>query len=469
MAISSIGIGSGLDVNSIISKLTDVEKQPLTTLKADAATIQAKVSAYGQVKSLISTFSDAAAKLTRDSAWNGLTIASTNTSAVNATVTGIASASTLSVGVQKLAQAQSTASAVVPTGTDLGGTLTIQLGTWNSGLTGFTPGLSSAVSITMTPGTTSLAAVASRINDANAGVTATVIKDASGERLMIRSKDTGEAAGFQIKAGSDASTGLAQLAFDPGTTATTTTRSQAGQNAQATINGVSVSSPTNSLTDTIPGLTIQLSQVTTSDALITASTDTATMKKNIQDFVDAYNAVSKFLGDATKYDSETKSAGLLQGDATALGLQNQLRAMLGSTTSGGTYKYLSDLGISIQRGGGLQVDSAKLDTALKTPENVKALFASDTGTLQTSGVAVKLKSFMTGLLALDGTLNTKTDSFDAATKRNTAEQDKVNARAALVEKRLKAQYTALDTQMASLTALSTYVNQQVTTWNNTKS
>ncbi len=471
MAISSIGIGSGLPVEATISQLIDVEKRPLVTLKADATTIQAKVSAYSQVKSLASTMSDAVSKLTRDSGWNGLTIASTNTAAVNATVTGIASASTISVGVQKLAQAQSTASAVVPTGTDLGGTLTIQLGTWNSGLTGFTPGASSAVSITMAPGETSLAAVASRINDANAGVTATVLKDASGERLMIRSKDTGEAAGFQIKAGADASTSLAQLAFDPGTTTTTTTRPQAGQNAEATINGITVSSATNSLKDTIPGLTIQLSQVTAagSDTLITASTDTATMKKNVQDFVDAYNALNTLLGDSTKYDSETKSAGLLQGDSTALGLQNQMRAMLGSTTSGGVYSYLSDIGVSIQRGGGLLVDGSKLDNALKNPDNVKKLFANDTGNLQTSGVAVKLKSYMTGLLSFDGTLNRKSDSFDAATKRNTAEQDKVTARAAAVEKRMRAQYTALDTQMASLTALSNYVNQQVTTWNNTKS
>src|SRR4051812_33753896 len=126
MAISSIGIGSGLPVDSIISKLTDLEKAPLVTLKANAETIQAKVSAYSQVKSLISTLSDATSKLTRDSAWNGLTIATTDSSSVTATVTGIASASTISVGVQKLAQAQSTASAVVPTGTDLGGTLTIQ-------------------------------------------------------------------------------------------------------------------------------------------------------------------------------------------------------------------------------------------------------------------------------------------------------------------------------------------------------
>jgi len=469
MAISSIGIGSGLDVNSIISKLTDVEKQPLVSLKANAATIQAKVSAYAQVKSLISTFSDAASKLTRDSAWNGLTIASTNSDAVSATVTGIASASTISVGVQKLAQAQSTASAVVPTSTDLGGTLTIQLGTWNSGLTGFTPGTSSAVSITMDAGETSLAAVATRINNANAGVTATVLTDASGQRLMIRSTDTGAAAGFKITAGSDATTGLAQLAFDPSTTTTTTTRTQAGQNAEATINGVSVTSANNTLTNTIPGLTIQLSQVTTADVMLTASTDTATMKKNIQDFVDAYNAVNTFLGDATKYDSETKSAGLLQGDATALGLQNTLRAMLGSTTSGGTYKYLSDIGVSLQRGGGLSVDSSKLDTALKDPTTVKALFATDSDNLQSDGLAVKLKSYMVGLLALDGTMNNKSDALDAATKRNTAEQDKVNARAALVEKRLKAQYTALDTQMASLTALSNYVTQQVTTWNNTKS
>jgi len=195
--------------------------------------------------------------------------------------------------------------------------------------------------------------------------------------------------------------------------------------------------------------------------------DTAAMKKNIQDFVTAYNAVNDLLSTSTKYDAETKTAGVLQGDNTAVGLQGALRMLtMGSVGGSGALQRLSDIGISLQQGGKLSVDETKLDKALQDPTALKPLFATAADSAgQGGGIAVQFKNFTSGLLSLDGLMNNKSDALEAAKKRNTSEQDKVNDRAAVVEKRLRAQYTALDAKMGQLTALNSYISQQVAAWN----
>lgn len=471
MAISSTGIGSGLDVNSIVEQLTALEKRPLVQLQVKAMAIQTKLSAFGQIKAQISALSDAASKLRLDSAWNGLTVASTNAAAVSGTISGIASASSMSVEVQKLAKTQSLASTAVPAATAMGtGTLTIQLGSWNVGMTAFTAGLSSPVAITIGAGEDGLASIASKINSANAGVTATVLKDATGERILLRSKETGLEQGFRVQATDDDSNntdnlGLSRLAFDPENGTAGFSQTQAARNAEATINGVAVVSAKNTLVDTIPGLTLNLTQETTSPVEVTLATDTATMKKNILDFVNAFNALNKTLAESTKYDSETKTAGVLQGDSTTVSLRNALRSVVGSSSVGGTFQRLSDIGIDLKLGGDMTVNNTKLDAALQDPDNLKKLFATDNSNAQTNGFGLKVKDFAQGLLADAGLVTNKSSALKAAIDRNAKDQDKVNDRATLMEKRLRAQYTALDVKMGSLTSLNAFITQQVTLWN----
>lgn len=473
MGISSTGIGSGLDVEGIITKLVALEKQPLTSLQIKATVIQAKISDYSQVKALVSTLTDTASKLSLDSGWNSLSVTSSDSTAVSATVTGIASTTSFSVGVQQLAKAQSSVSSAVTAGVALGssGTLNIQLGTWGSG-NAFTAGSAASVSVTVAA-TDTMAQIANKINDSGVGVIATVLTDASGDRLMLRSSSTGESAGFRIQATDDDgtntdSTGLSRLAFD--LSATTAygmgaNTYQVGQNAKATINGIAITSTTNKFAGAVAGLTINATEVTSSNVEITATNDKPATTTNIQAFVDAYNAVNKYLADATAYDDTTKKSGDLQGDSTAIGLRNSLRSMLGTGVVGGSYKRLSDIGLGMGRDGNLTVDGAKLSTALDNPASVKTLFAQKNTDSTTNGIARKVKTFADGLLAFSGGLNNKADALAAETKRNTANQDKVTARAAAVEKRLRTTYTALDTKMAGLTALSTYITDQVAAWN----
>ena len=494
MGISSTGIGSGLDVEGIITKLVALEKQPLVSLQAKATVIQTKISDYSQVKSLVSTLTDAASKLSLDSGWNTVAVASSNSAAVSATVSGIAGATSFSVGVSQLAKAQSSVSDAVVAGTAVGsaGTLTLQLGSWGPARTNgtgsvFTAGSAASVNVTVGASDT-LAQIAAKINDAGSGVVATVLTDASGDRLMLRSSNTGGSQGFRVQAADTGDSnntddhGLSALAFDldqdPGTTPTGSptvaaygmgaNSYQAGQNAKATVNGIAVTSANNNFKDVVAGLTITASAVTTSDVELTTTNDKAALTKNIQAFVDAYNAVNKYLADATAYDDASKKSGDLQGDSTAIGLRNSLRSLLGTGVVGGSYTRLSDIGLSMGRAGNLAVDTTKLGTALDNPASVKTLFAQKNTDTSTNGVARKVKTFADGLLAFSGGLNNKADALAAETKRNTAEQDKVTNRAAAVEKRLRTTYTALDTKMAGLTALSTYITQQVQAWTSNK-
>lgn len=473
MGITSIGIGSGLEVEDIITKLLALEKKPLQGLQAKAEKIQTKVSSYGEIKSLVSTLQDAASKLTLDSGWNTLAVKSSRDSAVSVSVTGIASATSFSVGVQKLAQSQSTVSTAISAGGSIGsGQLTLEMGSWNAGV--FTPGTAAAVSVTVGANDT-LAQVAAKINDSGAGVVATVLTDASGDRLMLRSKDTGAAAGFRITAADDDgnngdNAGLSRLAFDLAqpTVGMAANAYQAGQDAVATINGITVTSAKNQLVDVVPGLTISLNEVTTGapDALITSTVDKAAMTKNIQEFVDAYNAVNTYLATATKYDDKTKTAGDLQGDSTTVGLRNSLRSVLTAGVSDGPFRALSAIGITLGRDGNLTVSGSDLSKALDDLDGVKKLFVQRHEDGTSTGLAARMKSVTGDMLSFDGLINNKTDALGRESDRNLSEQDKINKRADVTEARLRKTYSALDAKMGSLQALANYMDQQVAQWNN---
>lgn len=470
--ISSPGVGTnGLDVKSIISQLVTLEKRPLDTLKLQAATVNTKISAFGQIKSLVSTLQDAAGKLTSVTGWNGVATTSSDSKFVSATAVGGTLPTTFSVEVQSLAKAQATASAaLLPVGGALGsGTLRLELGKWSVAPASFTPGSGQPVDITISA-SDKLSDVASKINGANAGVTASVLSDASGERLLLRSKSTGEEFGFRLSvmedgdtdpqsAGNTDATGLSRLVN--GATVT-----QAAADAKATVNGIAVSSATNTFASTISGVTFKAEQVTTAPIDITVSKDNSAIQSNIDGFVKAYNAINQLLQDATKYDAATKSAGLLQGDSTAVALQNSLRNAIQSvTTGGGAFQRLADIGITQQLGGDLVVDSSKLTKALsENPDDVKNLFRN-TGGGAADGIAVQLKALTTNLLSNDGFFNSKDATLQLSLKRNSQDQTRVNEKVEAFEKRITQRYNALDTQLSSLNGLNAYISQQVTAWN----
>ena len=465
--ISSPGIGSGLDVQSIVTQLVALEKAPLTGLKTQATSLQTRLSTYGTIKSQISALGDAATKLSTSKGWNAVTATSSNSAAVGVTASSGAPASSFSISVQQLAKAQSTASSAVAADTAMGtGSMTIELGSWSGNA--FTAGSGTPVTVTIGSGEDTLAKIAAKINDANAGVSATVLKDASGERLLMRSKETGATTGFRVSVADDDTndtdaSGLSRLAYAAGN-ANGMAQTQAGQNALATVNGVSISSTSNKLSNTLPGLTLQLSQVTTAPVEVDVSTDLEAIRTNVQAFVDNYNTLNTTIANATRYDASTKVAGALQGDSTATGLQNALRSMMRSVTSSTPFTRLTDIGIEMQTGGKLTLDSEKFDAALGNLDGLKSLFTAP-GSGTTQGFGLKVKAFAEGLVDADGLLSTKTNSIQSSIKRNTSEQDRVNDRASRAETRYLAQYNAMDAAVAKLNGLNSFVSQQITMWN----
>jgi flagellar hook-associated protein 2 len=468
-AISSPGIGSGLDVQSIVSQLVAVEKASISTLEKKATSFQTKLSVYGTIKSQFATLGDAATKLSTSSGWNSVTATSSNASAISVSASSGAAVTSFSMQVQQLAKAQSGSSSAVPIGTAMGtGTMTIDLGSWSG--SNFTQGSGTPVSVTIDAGNDSLSAIAGKINDAGAGVTATVLKDASGERLLLRSKETGEANGFRISVADDDGnntdgSGLSRLAFDLGNTSGMA-QNQAGQNALATVNGLSISSASNKLTDTLPDMTINLLQVTTDAVELDVSADTDTIKKNVQSFIDAYNTLASNLKSATRYDESTQKAGVLQGDATAVRLQSALRSMMGSTTASSPFTRLSEVGIEIQTGGTLSLNSSKFTEALDDLPGLQALFSQDTGNDATQGFGLKVSKFATAMTEYEGLLSNKTDGIQALIDRNSDDQDRITERASRVESRLLAQNQAMDTKVSSLSTLNSFISQQIALWNN---
>ena len=451
MAISSAGIGSGLDVAKIVEQMVAAEKVPLKKLEYKAEGIQTQISTYGEIKSLTSKLGDIVSKLTRDSAWNGVSISSSNPT-LSGTMTGIAATGTYNIKVTHLAQAQTTA---------LGGAGGIALAKDQAmGAAGTIKLKMGAVEKDISvSGSDTLTKIATKINEAEMGIQASVVTDVDGkERLMLRSKETGTDKAFTV-----------DLSAAPTVLGQNTT--QNAQNAKVELNGLVVESSANTFANTIPGMSFTVSEVTSTAATLNVKADTEAMKKNIQEFVDTYNELNDLLTQSTKYVEESKTAGVLQGDSATVSLQNSLRMLTqGISGSTGGLTRLAEIGIQMQEGGKLSTDTTKLDKALTNLEGLKGLFANKADALgQGGGIAVNFKNFTDKLLSFDGTLNTKTDSLERTLKSNSAEQTKVNTRADTLEKRLYAQYSALDTKMASLNALNAYVSQMVTTWNKAKS
>lgn len=476
---TSLGVGSGLDLNTIVTKLVALERQPIGQMQYKANQLQTQVSSFGQINSLMSSMQTAANALTNPLLWSGSTVSSSDASAVSVSSSNNVTAGNYAVTVQSLANSQTLASASAFTDKGVlpgSGTLTLQLGSWDTGQANFSPKSgSTALDITIAS-TDTLTHVVEKINSAGAGVTASLITDASGVRLSLRSTATGEANGFRMTAAdSDGNNsdglGLSVMAFDPPNGATAMQLMQGSSDAKATVNGIAVTSTSNAMTGVIEGLTLNLNKVTglnTGTAInITASADTASVQTAIKTFASAYNAMVSYIGNQTKYDPTSKSGGVLQGDSAATNLQARLRTMVG-TTSGASSAFgrMSDIGLEVQRDGTLTVSQAKLDAAVgKLSELKKAFSNSDMGNSANSGFARRYSELATQALGVDGTISTRTAGLQKLITKNGEDQTALNTRVDSFQARLVAQYTALDSNVARLNSLSSYVTQQIANWN----
>ncbi|SFU50772.1 flagellar hook-associated protein 2 [Nitrosomonas eutropha] len=395
--LSSPGIGSGLDISGIISKLMQVEQRPLTQLNTKEAKQQAQLSAFGSLKSALSSFQDSAKALAKPALFTGFKVALADQSQATVSASDKAAIGSHEIEVQSLAQAQKIKSeAFATTSTAIGsGSLTVEFGTYyNADGTFTTNAEKSAQTITIDPAKSSLGDIRNTINEANAGVTASIVNDGSGNRLVIASKDTGLANALKITvADADGnhtnSAGLSKLAFDASTSGMTET--VAAKNAVMVIDGIRVEKSSNTISDALEGMTFNLLKANPgTNTTLTVEQDKASVETAVKAFVTAYNELEKTIGSLSRYDTANKQASVLTGDSTVRMVQNRVRAMLTSNQSAiGGINSLSELGISFQKDGTLKLDDSKLSVVLADPnKHIAAFFGDIPGTTSTTSTTI---------------------------------------------------------------------------------
>jgi flagellar hook-associated protein 2 len=471
--ITSAGIGSGIDVESLISRLVSLERQPIDQLKTRTDGLKTQLSAIGKLQSSVSSLRDLASKLGRSDSYGAAAVSSSDASTVTASAASGAALGSYSVQVTRLAQAQSLAAPALASGASTGtGTITIELGSYAADLSTFDadPTRTSLV-IPVVAGQDQLDKIRDQINIMKAGIVANVVSDVNGSRLVMRSVDGGSANAFRVTVADDDgnntdATGLSAFAFDQtvGSEVNVGSLKQVAQNALASIDGVEIESSTNRIEDAIQGVTVNLLRPTAPGAstTLTVAQDKTATKKLVTDFVAAYNDTIKQLRELTRNEQGGVS-GPMKGDATINNIQFQLRQLIGSsTTLGGSFSRLADIGLDPGSDGQIKISDSKLEAALNSPDDLKALFtAVDGSDDNNSGFGVRLRTLADQLLSTDGRIESRKVGINSRIEANDDRSEALERRVELVEKRLRAQYTALDANMGKLNGLSSYLTQQL--------
>ena len=468
--ITSLGIGSGIDINSIVNQLVALERRPLQLMKNDATRLQTQVSSFGRMQSLYSGLQSASNALNDAKLWTRSAATSSDATAVSSTGGNDAAAGNYAVTVQALASSQTVASGsnfAAATALVGSGTLTFQLGSWNADQTGFTDKPDSAAVMVDVTATDTLQSLRDKINASSAGVTASIVSDASGVRLSLRSASTGAENGFRISAAESGAPGLARLAYDPLSGPGEMTLTQSAGNARAVINGIAVVSASNELSGVIEGLTLRLRKETATPVDIAVTSDRTAVSAAVKTFTDAYNDLARYLGEQTRFDAATQTGGPLQGDSAVTSLQSRLRGPLNAQSGASTaFARLSDAGLELQRDGTLKINQTKLDGAMdRLAELQKAFTNTDIANPANAGFTRRFAELATQVLASDGSLSTRTAGLKKLIDKNSDNQTRLNDRVERFQQRLVQQYTAMDANVARLNALQSYLSQQIAALN----
>lgn len=468
--ISSLGVGANLDLASLLTKLETAESQPLVALQAKAKSYTSKLSAYGTIQSALSTLQAAAKKLGDPTLFQSVTGTPTISGILSASSTDVSSAGNYTIDVGQLAQAQTLVSAgqadsktaigsgkiTIDFGAITGGTLNATTGQY-TGATFTADASQPAKSITIDSSNNTLEGIRNAINGAKAGVTAAIVNDGSGtpNRLVLTSTATGEKSSMRISVDGDAAL-QSLLNNDPAGTQNLKQTATA-QNAKLNVNGIDVTSATNTVKDAIQGTTLTL--VGTGKTGLAMKENSAGVKTAINDFVKAYNSLQSTAKTLTAYDADTKTAAALVGDSTLRNLQTRIRQALTTPQAGGAndMKVLTEIGVAFQKDGTLAVDSDKLDKALAgNLKGVANLFSSATGS--TGGYGKQIDAIVTDLNA--NALKVASDGVTSTIKKLDDQYDAMQVRVDATVDRYRKQFNQLDVLINSLNNTKNYLTQQ---------
>ncbi|VTU22522.1 Flagellar cap protein [Variovorax sp. PBL-H6] len=471
MAVSSIGVGSGLDLGTLLKQLETAESQPLVAIQSRATSYTTKLSAYSQVQSALNSLKSAGDKLADTAFFKTVKASVGDADVLSATTSGTSVAGSYAIDVTQLAQSQS----LVSTGqasakTAIGkGTITINFGTIDGGTlnpsTGQYTGANFDADSERKPAqitignANTLEGIRDAINKANAGVTASVVNDGSGTpyRLVLVSAQSGEASTMQISVAGDAAL-QNLLAYDPAGTQTMK-QTTVGQDAKLNVNGIDIVSASNTVQEGIQGTTLTLAKIGTSSLKLTS--DPSAVSAAITTFVNAYNSLQSTASKLTAYNADTKTGAVLMGDQTLRNVLTRVRQTLTGAQEAGPndMKVLSEIGVSFQKDGTLAIDSAKLADALgKNLEGVAGLFSSATGS--TGGYGKQVSALVTEVTSSAGALTIATNGVNATLEDLSDQYNAVQARVETTVERYRAQFTQLDVLVNSLNNTMTYLTQQ---------
>ncbi|CAX60170.1 Flagellar hook-associated protein 2 [Erwinia billingiae Eb661] len=464
--ISTLGIGSGLDLASILDSLQTSEKAALTPISTQQSSYTAKLSAYGTLKSALTTFQTANTTLNNADLFS-TTKTTSSSSAFSATTAAGAVAGKYTVSVSQLAAAQTLTSAVQTSNTTA-------LATSDSTLTFQNAKGDAAVSVSIPAGTSSLTGIRDAINKSAAGVTASIIKTGDGSyRLSMTSKETGTDNAVTIAVTGDSAI-QSMLSYD-GTSSSNMTQSVEAKNSQLTVNNVAIENSSNTISDALEGITLNLNDVTTGNQTLTITSDTSKASSAITAWANAYNTLQDSFASLTKYtavdvgtSAQDTSNGALLGDSTLRTIQSQLKTMLTNAQSSSTYKSLAQIGVTSDPSTGeLEVDDDKLTAALTSDQDgVKAMIIGDG---KTNGIATTIATNITGWLSSSGILQAATDGVSKTLNNLTTQYNAASTRIDATIARYKTQFTALDVMMSKLNSTSSYLTSQFSTTSSSSS
>jgi flagellar hook-associated protein 2 len=431
--ISVAGLGSGLDVNNLVSQLIAAERAPadkrLATVESRA---EVRLSALGSYRAALASLQSAATELTSATGALGkLTAQSSDSSLFTATATG-AVAGSYTVEVVSLARANKLATAGYASADSTLGAGDVTLTVNGQSFT-----------VSLTAGNDTVAQLRDAINGAsnNTGVNATLITDATGTHLVLSARQTGLANAVSV------STTLASFG-----------EIQAASDAHVRVDGYDSYSAVNTVSGVIDGVTLNLiKSAPGSNATLTVGRDNASAADAVQKFVTAYNTLVAKTAELTRYDASSQQASVLTGEAALRDASRQLRGILGGTVSGaGSYEQLWQIGLTTQLDGSLKIDSDRLNTALGSDfTSVRNLFGGS------GGLATQVDALADSYLDPDGRLEALTRGAQSQIERVADDREALDRRISLIEARYLAQFTALDTLITQLQSTSEFLTTQL--------
>ena len=404
MPISSTGIASGLDVESLVAQLVQVDVVPASRrLALSEARYQSEISAYGSLKGALASLQSAAAAAATASQYTAMKASTSTYGDVTVSASDDALAGSYELEATALAEAHSLASpsslALAAADSVVGtGTLTINIGSvtydGSGNPTGFSAKSGSTPTvITIDDSNKTLEGIRDAINDSAAPVTAAIVFDGTSYRLTLTSAETGIENSISIDVDDSDSvdtdtSGLSGLAYNAA--AWNQQETNKAVDASLKINGLVIESATNAVNDALSGVSLTVKKVTENPVTVTVSQDIAKAQAGVQGFIDGYNEFIQTLNDLTSYDAENQSSSVLTGDATIRNIARRIRSEINSAiaATGATYTNLAELGVTTRVSeGSLQLDASKLTSILESNASDVAVVLASLGTLSNANVA----------------------------------------------------------------------------------